>query len=657
MNSPAALNPAAIHLATDVAVVGAGPVGSHFISALNAVSPGTHAMLIGAEPHQPYDRVGLSTLLAGEIGESELTLERPAETGANLRYRFGAEIVSIDRDQRYVLDAQGNTVGYERLVLALGSSARWPNIPGLDKAGVYTFRNLDDAELLAARRLRARRVVVIGGGLLGLETARAMRRFNTRITIVEHTPRLMFNQLDERAAAVLRTQVERLGISVITGTAIVGVRGGNEVEAVRLASGELVPCDTIIVAAGINPNIALARDAGLAVGRGIRVDDKLRTNDPRIYAIGECAEHRDIVYGLIAPGREQAEVAARVIAQEPASYRGSSTASRLKVLGVPVSSHGDVIDSSRPVRRLCYSDTGRVYRMLAVDRGRLIGACSVGEWPEGIRVQDAVQRAVYLWPWQQRRFMKTGSPWPRDAGSSVAQWPSRAMICNCTNVNRGAITNAIREGCGSVAAIRAATGASGVCGSCTPLVEQLLGGSPARAPVRAWRALLVLAALTLVAATWALVAPSAPYAQTVQLDWNWNELWYHTAFKEWSGYALLAVSLVGTGVSLRKRLPELHWGSFHSWRMAHVVLGIAVVTILFLHTGFRTGSNLNTWLMVCFTLVLASGALFSWIIGSEHLLSARLGRELRRLSLWTHILVLWPLPVLVSFHVLKTYYF
>ena len=520
---------------TRIVVIGAGPIGVRFAHELNSRQQHFYITLFGDEPRAPYNRVNLSGYLAGECNEASLNLNQPGRSNSAIDQRIGCAIVGIDRYARVVVDDSGERFAYDYLVLATGSRPHIPNIKGLEKPGVFTFRDLDDAEKLAARRLRSRDTVIIGGGLLGLETARAMRRFNTSITVVEHTPRLMFRQLDDDASDCLRAQVEATQIKVVTGVPITRVEGRGTVETVCLGDGAELPCDTLIVAAGITPNIELARTSGIAVGRGIRVDDEMRTSDPRVFAIGECAEHNGLVYGLVAPGWEQAAIASSVLAGEHAKYHGSAQATQLKVLSIPVLSAGDAADSDKPVHRLSHQADDRHYRRLNIYRGRALGACGVGEWSEFGRVQELIKRGAYLWPWQRRRFSKTGHLWPQADAGSAANWPAEATICNCTSVTRGQIAQAMRAGHQSVATLRDNTRASSVCGSCRPLLEQILGHDARSEAAPAWRSLAALSVLVLLAMGLFGLAPAAPYADSVQVAWNWNALWQHTVLKENSG--------------------------------------------------------------------------------------------------------------------------
>ena len=323
---------------------------------------------------------------------------------------YGLRITAIDRAACTVTDSTGGVHAWHRLILATGSRPRVPSIPGVDLAGVYTFRDLADADRLKARTARSRAVTVLGGGILGLETARALRRADTRVRVLDHNDHLMFNQLDSDAGRRLGAFVASLGIEVLTGDAVQQIIGVSRVSGVLLRSGALLDCDTVVIAAGIVPNVNLAREAGLGVGRGVRVDDGMRTNDPRIFAVGECAEHRGIVYGLVAPGLEQATIAAHNVAADlraldatvglatkpsmdlapvdgDARYAGSVSAARLKVVGCAVFSIGDVQESEIPRPSATFrSDADGIYRKLLLQRGRLVGAIAVGPWHETNRL-------------------------------------------------------------------------------------------------------------------------------------------------------------------------------------------------------------------------------------------------------------------------------
>lgn len=642
-------------------IVGNGPVGMRVARELLQRMPAHPVVIYGDEQHEPYNRVRLSSWLAGELDWTELAQPLQPPLGSRVDQRIGYRIERIDRDARCVFDNAGRCQPYNRLILATGSSPFIPNIDGIDAEGVFTFRDLDDTNRLIARRARSHHTLVLGGGLLGLEAARGMQRFNTRVTVIEHADRLLGQQLDEAASAQLQRDVEQLGIEVVVGDGVGAVLGQPRIKGVKLRSGKLLSCDTLVLATGIRPNIALARDAHLAFGRGIQVDDRMRTTDPHIYAIGECAEHRGRVYGLVAPGLEQAGVAAADIADIESGYAGSVAASRLKVVGTSVFSMGPVGAGEDPHfgRAHTYRDPARgIYRKILVHRHRLDGAIGIGDWNETVRLQTMIGRSQRVWPWQVLRFRLTGRIWPEEDSQGVAAWPAASVICQCTGVTRGNISEAIALGACNPEAITLATGASSVCGSCKPLVREMLGDS---APAQAvgWQRSLVAAALvSLLGALAFLLVPGVPYADSVQVAVPWDLLWRDGLAKQITGFTTLGLFLVGLLVSLRKRIPGLRdAGRFDTWRLLHVVLGVVVIATLGAHTGFRLGHGLNAMLMLTFSLMLLVGALSSGVVALENRIGGSLARRLRRQSVFLHILLFWPVPALLGWHVLKTYWY
>ena len=450
---------------------------------------------------------------------------------------------------------------------------------------------------------------------------------------------------------MLRAHIESLGIAVLTGESVQQIVGGYRPELVRLKSGREIECDTVVLATGILPNVELAREAGLAVSRGIRVDDSMQTNDPNIYAVGECAEHRGQIYGLVGPGLEQAGVAASHLAGRRADFRGSIVASSLKVVGCAVFSMGDAVDSVWPLRAQVYRSDGR-YRRINLYRGRIIGAVGFGDW-DTARLRTAGLERRRVWPWQVWRFRRSGELWPAGGASQVASWPAAATVCSCRGVSRETLDGAIARGAATVAALAMATGASTVCGSCKPLLAGLIG-SGARLPIPR-----VLATASVAALVFALLALliSWPQASGMSPGWRIDELWTNSKLKQASGFTLLGLAALVSVISLRKRIRAIRFGRFASWQLAHALLGLAVIAALLVHTGFRLGSNLNVWLMLSFTGLLIAGGMAGTTTALAQGLDGIALRRLKTASLWAHILLLWPLPALLGFHVLKGYWF
>ena len=381
-------------------VVGNGMATARLVDELAKVALGRYAIaVIGDEPRLAYNRVLLSSVLAGETASHDIEL-RPAswwrDRGVTLKY--GCRATEIDIGRRELKIAHEESVTFSRLVLATGSTPLRLNVPGSDLAGVHTFRDSRDVDLLLALAAQKKRVVVVGGGLLGLEAAYGLAKAGAPVTLIHLMDRLMERQLDAPAADLLKTLVERKGIKVLLNANTARLHGATRVDGVELTDGRRIEADAVIFAAGIRPNVALARDAGIAVGRGIVVDDHLRTAAPEIFALGECAEHRGICYGLVEPAYEQARVLAQHLAGKAAAYGGSVVATNLKVSGVSVFSAGDFVGAEGS-ETILLSDAGRgTYKKLVISEGRLTGAVLVGDvesalwYLELIRTREPVAR-------------------------------------------------------------------------------------------------------------------------------------------------------------------------------------------------------------------------------------------------------------------------
>jgi len=645
----------------DVIVIGTGPVGIRAVQELIKLNSDVSIAIFGDEPWQPYNRVKLSSLISGEIKEDDLYSAYDLTNNKNVTCFYNNKISKIDRYQKSVIDDYDKRYTYKRLILATGSRAYLPEIDGTNLKNVFTFRDLNDAQNLMVRSVRTRVTVIIGGGLLGLETARAMQRYNTEVHVIEHSMWLMFNQLDNRAGSYLKQYVEALGVHVHLSNRVLKINGNdnNQVTSITLSHGEILECDTVVIAAGIKTNSLLASDAGLHVGKGIRVDDHLQTRDKNIFAIGECAEHNNKVYGLVAPGLEQAAVVAHYLFGENVKYSGSISATNLKVLDYPVFSVGNT-GANEPARNsFIYQDHKReVYRKIIVINGRIRGAVGIGEWPGVNRFQEAVEHKRRIWPWQINRFINEGLLWNDVASESVIDWPASAIVCNCTGVTRGQLDSAMKRGSTSAEQLALETGASSVCGSCKDLLCDFVGGNATPEPTKAYKTLTITSILTVIAAIFIFIMPAMPYSDSVQTEFNIDQLWRNELFKQISGFSLLFLSILISLVSIRKRFTNIiNLWDFAYWRLAHVVIGLLTLAVLLTHTGFRLGDNLNFYLMLTFSALLFVGSVAGVVIGYEHKLPRRLAKQVRSYAIWSHILLLWPLPALLSFHIIKTYYF
>jgi nitrite reductase (NADH) large subunit len=471
-------------------VIGNGMAGARLVE--DVLAQDRHRFqvtMFGDEPYGNYNRILLSNVLNGSQDAKEIFLN-PLGWYArnNVTLHAGQRVTRIDRAEQ-VVHAGDLAVPYDRLVLATGSRPFVPPIQGTTLRGVFVFRTLDDCHNIAAYARDCKRAVVIGGGLLGLEAAKGLMTHDLEVTIVEVAPWLMSVQLDGDGGAVLRQTVERLGLTVRTGTSTTQIVGGPQVTGVRFADGSEQPADMVVISAGIRPNIDLAKECGLVCQRAVVVDDQMRTSDPDVYAVGECAQHRGVVYGLVAPLWEQTKVAAAVLtgADPHRAYTGSRQATKLKVMGVELASMGRVADVQPGDEVVQYSEPARdVYWKAIVRDGKLAAACLLGD----LTAADTLTRLFLKeGPVPARRmelFFGAGGERPE---VSLADLPDGQQVCDCNGVSKGAICDAIRAGKCTVGAVGAATRAGTGCGSCKTLVKGLIeavAGAVKADPSEAW---------------------------------------------------------------------------------------------------------------------------------------------------------------------------
>ncbi|HEY1178934.1 MAG TPA: nitrite reductase large subunit NirB, partial [Phytomonospora sp.] len=445
-----------------VVVCGDGMVGRRFTEELRRRDPAARITVLAEESRPAYDRVRLSAFFDGASAEDLLM----GEPDAAVDLRLGEPALRIDRDRRIVHSAHGS-YRYDHLVLATGSSAFVPPIPGADSPGCFVYRTLDDLEALRAFAAGKRHGVVVGGGLLGLEAANALLLLGLAAEVVEFAPHLMPAQLDPAGGAVLRDHVTRLGIGVHCGTAVSAVTPGPRLS-LKTADGGGLTTDLVVFAAGIRPRDALAREAGLALGErgGVLVDTSCASGDPAILAVGECAAMEGVCFGLVAPGYTMAEVAADRIAGGTAVFPGADTATKLKLLGVDVASFG-VREGPLEANYLDPAEGVYARLVLSDDASTLLGGILVGDADAYPVLRAAVGGPV---PGRLADLLA------KDSGEG-RELPGSAQICSCNAVTKDAITGAIADGHDDVAALKKCTRAGTTCGSCVPLLKRLLDES------------------------------------------------------------------------------------------------------------------------------------------------------------------------------------
>jgi nitrite reductase (NADH) large subunit len=461
-------------------MVGNGMAGMRTIEELLARAPDLYDITVfGAEPHPNYNRIMLSSVLAGEKEIDDIVINPRAWYADKGIHLFTDEpVVTLDASARTVTSVTGRITPYDKLILATGSKPLVPPIPGLDLPGVCTFRDIADVEQMISAAQTHRRAVVIGGGLLGLEAAWGLKRRGMAVAVVHLMPTLMERQLDVTAGELLQRDLDSRGIAFFTNGQTEEIYGANRVEGVRLADGREIPADLVVMAIGIRPEITLAKQAGLDANRGIVVGDDMRTTDQHIYAIGECAEHRGKAFGLVAPLWDMAKVCAdRLAGIEGELFKTPELSTRLKITGIDVFSAGVLSAADESEDEVTYSDASAgIYKKLVIRDDKLVGAVLYGDVADGAWYFDLICTGADVSAFRPgmifgRAAAQPGAK-PEDA---VTALPDSAQICGCNGVSKGAVLACIKDKklC-SLDEVRAHTKASASCGSCTPQVQQLL---------------------------------------------------------------------------------------------------------------------------------------------------------------------------------------
>jgi nitrite reductase (NADH) large subunit len=470
---------------TKLVVIGNGMAGARLVEEVVARRNGDRydIVVFGDEPYGNYNRILLSGVLSGTHDPRDIFIN-PLNwyTENNVTLHAGVRVTKIDRQAKVVYGNNGMAEIYDKLVIATGSRAFVPPMQGLTrdgttewKEGIFLFRTLDDCDDIRKYSAQARKVAVIGGGLLGLEAARGLLNMGLEVHVVHLMPHLMEVQLDAPAGALLKRTLEAMGVHIHLEKLTTAINGNNRVSGLTFKDGSTLDSDMVVISAGIRPNTELAKEAGLSVERGIVVGDDLAcVNDREVFAIGECAQHRGQVYGLVAPLWEQARALAERLTthDSQATYIGSKISTKLKVMGISLAVMGDKEPSHPGDDVATYVEQGRgVYKKLIVRNGKLAGAILLGDDAVAPRLLQAFDRGSEL---PENRAELLFPLAVQNAATSLADLPDSAQICNCNGVTKGAIVAAVKSGCRSLKTLCDATRAGSGCGSCKPQVKELL---------------------------------------------------------------------------------------------------------------------------------------------------------------------------------------
>ena len=467
-----------------LAVIGNGMAGARTVEEILARGGGEQfeITMYGDEPTGNYNRILLSNVLNGSAREDEIFLNPlPWYAEQGIRLRAGRRIARILRQARHVVDEDGEAEPYDKLIIATGSRPFLPPIEGLRTAdgalmrGVFVFRTLGDCRDIAAYASGRQRAAVIGGGLLGLEAARGLQNFGMQVSVVHLAGHLMQQQLDGAAGAILRQGMERLGLEILLGKNTTALLGDTAVEGLRFADGSTLECDMVVISAGIKPNCEVAAGTGLTVERALVVDDQMRSIDDRdIYVVGECAQHRGQVYGLVAPLWEQAKVLADHITgtRPAAAYHGSRVATKLKVMGVDVASMGLVEPQYPEDEVVQFSEAKRgTYKKLIVRDGRLVGGILLGDISKAPYLMQSFDRNTPLPEERLQLLFDIGAPAKQ---VTFLEMSPDTQVCNCNGVTKRALVSCVNAGKRSLKSVMDATRAGMGCGSCKTLVSEIV---------------------------------------------------------------------------------------------------------------------------------------------------------------------------------------
>ncbi|WP_426059180.1 nitrite reductase large subunit NirB [Hymenobacter sp. B1770] len=470
------------HIPT-VVVIGNGMVGYKFCEKLLAKSTHFNLVVFGEEPRVAYDRVHLSEYFGGKTADDLLMAPKQWYLDNHIALHLGDPVLEIDRASQTVHSRSGLVQPYDYLVLATGSSAFVPDIPGVEKAGVMVYRTIEDLEEIKAYAATARCGAVLGGGLLGLEAAKALLDLGVQEThVVEFAPRLMPRQIDTAGSAMLQSKLEALGLQIHLSKATASIGGEGKIDALHFGDGSVLDVDMLVISAGIRPRDELAKLAGLEVGLrgGIVVNNEMETSDARIFAIGECALHAGMIYGLVAPGYDMAEVVASRLTQGARAFTGYDMSSKLKLIGVDVASFGDPFVAEPHSRAIVFEDAhSGVYKRINIspDGKYLLGGVLIGDAEAYNMLLQTVNNRIVLPPHPEDLILGARGG-EAEEGAGVLSLPDEALVCSCEAITKGAICTAVtNEHVTTVDAMKKCNKAGTGCGGCVPMIKDLINST------------------------------------------------------------------------------------------------------------------------------------------------------------------------------------
>ncbi|WP_443939509.1 nitrite reductase large subunit NirB [Pedobacter sp. MW01-1-1] len=464
-----------------IIVIGNGMVGYKFCEKLKSKNSSYNLIVFGEEPRRAYDRVHLSEYFNGKTAEDLSLSTEGWYAENNITLHLNTPVTHINREEKKVYTSNGDAYNYDYLVFATGSAAFVPSIPGIEKEGVFVYRTLEDLDLISEYAKKAQTAAVIGGGLLGLEAAKALIDLGIPDTsIVEFAPRLMPRQIDSAGSDMLKAKLTDLGLKILLNKNTSCIEGEQNITALKFNDDTHLATDMLVISAGIKPRDELAKACGIEVGPrgGIMVDNKMKTNDPAVFAIGECALYDSMIYGLIAPGYEMAEVLATHLCEGDKTFEGFDMSTKLKLIGVDVASFGDNFINEPDCRTIVFEDKHKgIYKRINIsnDGQYLLGGILIGDAAAYNMLLQTATNNIPLTENPEELILGSRGRGEGSASGGIENLPDSALICSCEGITKGNICSAVTEdGCETIDQLKKCTKAGTGCGGCVPMVKDLM---------------------------------------------------------------------------------------------------------------------------------------------------------------------------------------
>lgn len=608
----------------------------------------------------PYDRANLSKSIGNGTSKAPLLSQSQWYQKHGIQLHLSKRIQGLDPDKKCLYVEGDRPVPFTNLVLALGAKPSAPNIKGIGLDKVFTYRNWNDLLRIKSLCKPGSKIAVIGGGLLGLEAAAALHGAKCEVSVFEMANALLCRNLNEEASRVLEKALKKFGIRVSLKTTLKEITSELARLKLHFLDGTQHEADGVIVATGHRPVDELATISGIAVSPrgGIMIDEHLKTNHENIYAVGDCTSFQHSHFGVVQAAYEQADVLAARLTGIDQVYKPTGRYFRLNILGIEISAYGENLGDGE---HLVFNDSF-AFRSLVLQRGKLMGATTIGSWEHATALRIAVQENLSVPHRQKKGFSTDGDLQLLTDMGGVASWPEDSVVCNCCHLTCGAIRREINDGFDSLNKIEQQCGAGGQCGSCRSLLLGLIhpnahlrqessNGTGLIGKAFKWTSILAFISCLVFWAPW-----NVPASESVE-TWGYqmNRLWNDHSIKQITGFSTAGLSLCSLFYSLRKRIKWFQFGNMPLWKTIHSTLGTLTLLTLFLHTGLSMGYHLNFWLAANFITLNTLGALAAL---SMHAADTSRNPLKHRFRLWlarSHMIFFWPYPVLLGVHIYKVY--